>query len=451
MAKRIRVIGGGISGLATAYLLKTKGFDTTLLESSPRVGGNIGSERKDGYLIEHGPNSLLRSPRLVDLIDALDLRSEVLAASPAAKKRYVLIDDKLRALPTSVPRFAAGSFFSVRAKLRLLGEPFIRKSSRRDESVAAFFERRFGREVVDKAVDPFISGIYAGDPGRLSIEQAFPAIAGHEREFGSVLVGALRSKREKDATDFRPRSFTFRDGIGTLTDRLRQRLGDSVTTNSAATGVERRDRVFRVTTAAGDTLGVDAVILSTKADAAGDLLEDMDGPLARELRRIYYAPVTVVRSAYRRPAVGHAADGFGFLVAHSAGRRILGSLWTSSVFEGRAPEGMHLFTTFVGGARAAHLCDLSDDEVANMVHSELAEIMNIRELPTFTDITRWERAIPQYNVGYEGTIDLIERFVAANPGVFFCSNFYRGVSVGDCVKNAYRTADEVDQFLRLSE
>ncbi len=450
MERRVCIIGGGISGLTTAYLLKKKGLDITLFESSSRVGGNIRSERKDGFLLEHGPNSLLRSPRLIDMIDGLELRREVLPAAPTAKKRFVLIDGNLRVPPTGPLSFLTGNFFSKRAKIRLLKEPFIRTRSQENESVAEFFERRLGREVVEKAVDPFISGIFAGDPERLSISQAFPVLAGYEREHGSLLLGALRSKREKADPAF-PRSFTFQNGLNTLTDRLHERLGKSVRTSCAVKRVEKREGKFNVTTQNGDSADFDSVILSTTADAAAELVMDIDTGFADTLRDIYYAPVTVVRTGYPQSAVGHKADGFGFLVPRSADRSILGSLWTSSVFHYRAPTGMHLFTTFVGGARSPQLCYRPDNEITALVHSELAAIMDISTSPVFTDLTRWEKAIPQYNIGYKDTIDRLERFSGVNPGIFFCSNFYRGISVGDCVKNAHRTADEVETFLKTNQ
>lgn len=450
MGKRVCIIGGGISGLTTAYLLKKKGIDVTLFEALPHVGGNIQSEKKDGYLIEHGPNSLLRSRRLVDLIDDLDLGKEVLPAADSAKKRFVLIDGKLQPLPTGLLSFIFGNFFSILAKLRLLKEPLIRTKSPNNESVAGFFERRLGREVLEKAADPFISGIFAGDPKRLSIAEAFPTLFEYEQKYGSLLFGGIRSTSEKADQTF-PRTFTFQNGLRMLPGTLHERLDDSVRTNTPITRIEKSEHGFVVT---GENFGresFDSVIVSTKADAAAELISDIDIDLGARLRGIYYAPVTVVRSGYPKSAVGHKAEGFGFLVPRSANRRILGSIWTSSVFPDRAPQHMHLFTTFVGGARASELCNLPDDETVDLVHTELASIMNISERPDFTSLTRWKKAIPQYNIGYKSTVESIERFAAANPGIFFCSNFYRGISVGDCIKNAYRTAEIVTEFIRSNE
>lgn len=450
MGKRVCIIGGGISGLTTAHLLRKKGIEVKLFEASLQVGGNIRSERRDGFLIEHGPNSLLRSPRLVDLIEDLDLGKDLLPAVGSAKKRFVLIDGKVQALPTGILSFLFGDFFSFPAKIRLLKEPLVRTKSRPDESVAGFFERRLGPEILKKAADPFISGIFAGDPDQLSVSEAFPTLFEYERDYGSLLVGSFCAAGEKADPSF-PRTFTFQYGLQTLTDALRERLGDGVRTGSAVERIEKSERRFIVRPRENGPEVFDAVIVSTKADAAAEIVNDIDADLGRRLRDVYYAPITVVRSGYSRSSVRHATDGFGFLVPRSANRKILGSIWTSSVFPDRAPRDMHLFTTFVGGARAPELSDLSDKETNDLVHAELASIMNISEPPDFKSLTRWKKAIPQYNIGYSSTVESIERFAAANPGIFFCSNFYRGISVGDCIRNAYRAADDVEEFIKSNE
>ena len=446
MDKRICVIGGGISGLTSAFLLVSRGYNVTLFEADPYVGGNIRTETKDGFLLEHGPNSLLRSPQLVELIDALGLRNEVLPASPSAKKRFVLQGGELKPLPTGLGSFALGNYFSGRAKLRLLKEPFVSSRSAPEESVASFFERRLGPEVVQKAVDPFISGIFAGDPSRLSVREAFPKLFDMERSHGSLLRGAISGKREKVDKSL-PRSFTFQNGLSTLTGRLQQAIGDGVRLGTRVKGVARDASGYKVELADGTSETYDAVIVSTKADQAAVLIEKLDGDAADRLHEIYYPPITVVRSGYRKAAMRSSTEGFGFLVPKSEGRGILGSLWTSSVFPGRAPEDHSLFTTFVGGARSPELCELSDDETTKLVHRELCAILDIGEEPVFTSLTRWKKAIPQYNIGYSETVETIEKFTGSNAGVFICSNFYRGISVGDCVKNAYQTADEAAAYL----
>src|SRR5215203_565513 len=298
MSMRVCIIGAGVSGLTVAYLLKKKGVDVTLYESSDRTGGNIRSESVDGFLVESGPNSLLRSPRLIDLIDLLDLRSRVLPADPSAKNRYIVIDGVLEPVPMSMSSLISSNLFSNRAKLRLLKEPFVRSKASAGESVAEFFSRRLGDEIVAKAVDPFISGIYAGDIQKLSIAAAFPRLFEFERQHGSLLVGSLRSKSEKPDKKF-PRTFTFPGGMQELINRLTDEIGDDVKRRSPV-GDIARGAAGRLRVRSNDEVDeFDAVVISTPADASADLIENFDQDLAQRFRAIRYPSVAVVRSGYR--------------------------------------------------------------------------------------------------------------------------------------------------------
>ncbi len=440
--KKICIIGSGISGLTAAFLLKNKGYDVTLFEKSGRVGGNIQTVEVDGFKIEYAPNSLLKSPRLVDLIKALNLESEVTAANAANKKRYVLQNGKLKSLPMTIAKMATDDYFSLRARLRLLKEPFVRTKSPENESVAEFFERRFGREIVEKAADPFIAGIYAGNPENLSVKAAFPRLYELERDYGSLLIGSLRSNAEKMDKDF-PRTFSFRNGVQTLTDKLAESLGESLRMNTEVINIEKLlDGKWRVQTDSGEDI-FDALIISTPAESAAKLIENLDANLSEQLRQIYYPPIAMVFFGVKKDSLAQNLDGLGFLVPSSERRKILGTIWNSAVFENRAPDGYHLLTNFVGGARNAELFEKSDSELFEMVFEELREILGLREKPDFTHIKRWRKAIPQYLLGYEKVENSIEEFEREYKGTHFCSNFYKGISVGDCVKNAYKTAEEI--------
>lgn len=436
--------------MTAAHLLKKKGFDVSLFERSPEVGGNIKSARIDGYLIEHGPNSLLRSAKLIDLIDDLGLRGEVVPSNPAAKKRYILLDGELRPMPMGPGTFAFGDFFSFGAKIRLAMEPFIRTKARSGESAAEFFERRLGREVVEKAVDPFIAGIYAGDSEKLSIRSAFPKMFAAEQKFGSLVIGRIRAEADQIDNNF-PRGFTFRNGLQTLSDRLAESIGSGVAAGTSADRIRRGANGKFVVAANGQDVECDAVIVSTKAGPAADLLGGLDDGLAASLREIRYPPVVVVRLGYRAESFGRRPDGFGFLIPRSEKRKILGCVWNSSVYPDRAPEGRHLLTAFVGGTRSPELFDLSDDEIFALVHEELAGVMSISSEPEFKSMTRWKNAIPQYNIGYEAIAEGIENFMETNRGIYLCSNFYGGISVGDCIKNAYRTAEKISGQFQSSD
>ena len=450
MKKRICIIGGGISGLTAAFLLKKRGFDVTLFEKSGRVGGNVQTVEIDGYTIEYAPNSLLKSPRLVDLIRELKLENEVMAANAANKKRYVLQNGKLKSLPMSIAKMAANDFFSWRAKLRLLKEPFVKSKSQENESIAGFFERRFGREIVERAADPFIAGIYAGNPENLSIRAAFPRLYELEKNYGSLLIGSLRSKTEKPDANF-PRTFSFEKGVQTLTDRLAENLHESVKTNAEIKQIKKfSGEKWLVETDSGADV-FDALIISASTEPAAQLIGNLDANLNERLKNIYYPPIAMIFFGVKKESLEKNLDGFGFLVPGGELRRILGTIWNSAVFENRAPVGYHLLTTFVGGARNAELFEKSDEELFEIVFEELRDILGLREKPSFTHIKRWRKAIPQYEIGHEKNENAIAEFEKKNPGIFFCSNFYKGISVGDCVKNAYQIANVIEEKLAAEE
>ncbi len=432
--------------MTAAFLLQNKGFEVKLFEKSNRIGGNIESVNIDGFLIEYAPNSLLKSPRLVDLIKELQLETEVLAADTVNTKRYVLQDGKLKSLPMSIAKMAVGDFFSWKAKLRLLKEPFVRSKSPENESVAEFFERRLGREIVDKAADPFISGIYAGNPENLSVKVAFPRLYELEKEYGSLLIGSLRSKAEKPDKNF-PRTFSFQNGVQTLTDKLKLNLDESIKMNTEVLGICKTDAgKWIVETGSGESI-FDVLIISTPAAAAAKLIDKTDANLSSQLKGIYYPPVAMVFFGVKKENIKIDLDGFGFLVPSSEKRKILGTIWNSSVFPDSAPEGYHLLTTFVGGSRNADIFERSDEKLFEIVYSELKDILGLSEMPSIRHIKRWPKAIPQYELGYDKIGRAIEDFECENPGIFVCSNFYKGISVGDCVKNSYAVADKISGFL----
>lgn len=440
--KRVAVIGGGISGLSTAFLLKRKGIDVTVFEASAAFGGNLQTIEQDGYTIELGPNSLLRAPHSIELIRLLDLEKDVVAAAPTAKKRYVLWNGKLRALG---PASLFNGYFSLKTLGKLVREPFLRSRSPEHESLADFVERRLGTEVLDKAVDPFVSGIHAGDPRDLSVRAAFPKLFEMERDFGSLIVGAFRGKRAKPGQSF-PRTFSFVGGVKTFVDRLVDVLGESVLRRGAqieAIGDTSSGR-FEV-----DGEEFDAVVVSTPSWAAAELIRARDAGLADDLASVVYPQVVVAVAGFRSEQIGQPLDGFGFLVPSKEDRPILGTLFISSIFPDRAPRGRHLLTTFLGGVRRGNSLDsMSDEDVKETVMSQLADILKITGEPELFHIKRWRRAIPQYRVGYENVVTKCESFEQENSGIFFCSNFYRGISVGDCIKNASATAVRVEESLK---
>lgn len=438
--KSVCIIGGGISGLTTAFLLKQNGFAVTVFEAGESVGGNIQTIEKNGYTIEQGPNSLLKSPRLVDLVKILGLEDKVIPADESARNRYILSGGKLEALG---PKSFVNGYFSLKTVLSLAREPFIRSRSPEKESVAEFVKRRINAEFLNKAIDPFVSGVYAGDPHDLSMRSAFPKLFEMERDFGSLIMGTLRRKVEKPDPNF-PRTFSFRGGLKTLIQKLAAEIGEGVVTGTPVEKIKNIDGGrFRV-----NDREFDAVIVSTPAYIAADLIRDRGPSLAELLREVRYPQVAVAVTGYKVKKIGRKLDGFGFLIPSSEKRPILGTLFHSAVFPERSPNGYHLLMTFIGGVRSgAELEAKTDEDLKNLVQSQLGEILGVSSEPDFFHVKRWKKAIPQYRVGYEDVTDACAKFEEANPGIYFCSNFYRGISMSDCVKNAFATADDVSVFL----
>jgi len=439
MSKRVAIIGGGISGLTTAYLLKRKGFDVTVFEESDRLGGNVQTVSRKGYTFEEGPNSLLKSPRLVDLVKLLNLDGQVLASDKAAKKRYVLFGGKLEAIG---PRSFVNGYFSLRTLAALIREPFVRSKSPEGESVADFISRRIGPELVEKALDPFVSGIYAGDPNDLSMRAAFPKLFEMERDFGSLMVAAFRRKTEKADADF-PRTFSFHGGLKTLIAALADGIGDNIKLTSPVGEIGQEGDKYTI-----NREKFDAVVISTPAFVASNLIESRDKVLAELLSKVNYPQLAVVVLGFKPESIEAKLDGFGFLIASREKRPILGTVFHSVVFPERSRAGHQLLVTFVGGVRSGDsLHSKTDDELKSIVHSELSEILGVKAEPDFVHIKRWKKAIPQYRIGYEKVTEACGDFEQHNPGIYFCSNFYRGISMGDCVKNSFETADSIEKYL----
>lgn len=445
------VVGGGISGLACAWRLQQSGCRVLLLEASSRAGGTIGTLRRDGYLLESGPNSALdTTPLIAQLLDELDITGARVDSAPAAVNRYILHHGRLLPLPLSPLAFVSTPLFSLSAKLRLLREPFIRRAAAdADESIAAFVRRRLGSEFLERAIDPFVAGVYAGNPDQLSVRAAFPKLHRLEQTYGSLIAGQLRGSRARARDPEQSRHaatmFSFRGGMQTLTDAIAQRLA-RIELDAPVTGVESRDDGWIVATAGPRlprSLRTRAVVLAVPAYAAAKLVATLAPAAAEVLAAIPYPPIAVVASGYRKSAIGHALDGFGFLVPKSEGRQVLGTIFSSTLFEGRAPDGAVLLTTFVGGARQPALARRDEEQIAGLVQAEHAAILGANTSPEFVDVRRWPNAIPQYALGHLERIAAIEDAERKLPGIHFCANWRGGVSLGDCIRSAAGTAERV--------
>lgn len=436
----VAVVGGGVTGLAAAYRLQSRGHLVTVYEAAPRVGGVVRTERREGYLAEAGPNTLTEpDPLVAALLEELGLAGRRVEAGEAARTRYVVRGGRPVALPSSPRDLLTTRAFSLRAKLTILAEPVLRRGEPAGaESVAGFVRRRLGGEVLDYAADPFVAGIYAGDPAALSMRHALPRLYALEREHGSLVRGAFARGRRS----LRP--FSFPDGLGEIPLALAARLGDRICSDAPVQTIARAGPGWLVR-GADDETRHDAIVLAVPAHAFGTLrMEGPSGARLAELAAIPHAPVAVVTLGFRRGDVAHRLDGFGLLVPAVERRRVLGTLFSSTLFPGRAPPGHVTLTTFVGGTRQPELAALEAGAMVALVQEELAELLGARGEPTFRHVVRWSRAIPQYVLGYERWLDLMAEIERANPGLFLAGSYRGGVALGDALRSGLEAAMRVE-------
>ena len=448
----VLVIGGGISGLVCAYHLQQTGIPVRLLEADIRSGGVIETRENNGFRFDLGPQSFLATEPLLALIDALGLRDQLQQADPRAP-RYVLVGGRLVPAPLAPPSLLTTPLLSARTKWRLIAEIFRHtRPPQEDESIAAFVRRKFGDELLQRLVAPFVSGVYAGDPERLSLRAAFPKLHEFEARHGSVLRGAMKSRPAKGA----PRAglCSLRDGMETFPRALAARLGDSLVLEASVTGLRHGkangNPWFEVDIARRnhrETLVASAAVIATPADHASKILLGLSNQFAPLFSRIEYAPVAVVSSCYRLEQIQRPPIGFGFLVPRAEGLHVLGTVFNSSLFPGRAPEGMVCVTSFAGGATDSKFCALSDEEITETVCAEVAGVLGITGRPVTTNLHRYARALPQYNLGHIQTVNSLETLTAAMPGLFLAGNYLSGPSIGACVEQANRTAQAVRVYL----
>jgi oxygen-dependent protoporphyrinogen oxidase len=454
------VVGAGISGLATAYALQKAGIATRVVEVAARPGGVIQSVKRDGYLVECGPQSFSGNGSISAMCRDLGILEERVLADPKAP-RYVLIDGKLQNVPMG-PGLLASSLMSGGTRTAILRDIFGKSESPEpDESVAGFVRRKFSATLLDRLVGPFVSGIYAGDPEKLSLRAAFPILYEAEKAGGSITRGMFKVIKERKAGNgTQPQApkekatlQTFREGNETLIRAIAKRLAERLTCGTEVTRIEALDSGqepkaarFRASLRGPkgeETVDTERLILSVPTETAGRLLEPLDLGFAAQLCAIAYSGVAVVSLGYRKDDVGDSLSGFGFLVPRSSGLSVLGTVWNSSLFPGRAPAGEALLTSFVGGATNPAAIGKSPEQLASQVHREISPLLRLRKDPVFTNVTIWQRAIPQYNLGHTARIAAIESLRTRFPGLYFSGNYLNGPAIGTCVEHALKVADEV--------
>ncbi len=482
--KRVVVVGGGVAGLTTALHLKDRagevadGVEVILLEGRDQLGGNIRTDRENGWIIEWGPNGYLDNVATTSaLVKRLGLAAQVQRADERAAKRFLYRNGRLHLLPTNPLAFLSSPVLSLRGRLRVLLEPFSRSPELGvDQTIYDFGKRHIGAEAASVLIDAMVSGVFAGNVHDLSLASTFPKMAEMEAKHRSLVKAMMVRGKERRAAKKRVAEMhargeeaeeltqpggpagpggtltSFDDGLDVLVSRLSQELGDAVRLECGVAAVKRGGasdaKPWTVVLEGGAGLQADAVVLAVPAKSAASLVEQLDADMASTLRTILSAGLAVVALGYEADTVGGPPDGFGFLVPRGAGPRILGCLWDSSLFPGRAPAGNVLLRVMIGGAHDPEAVTLDDETLLGIVRSDLRTTMGIDADPVLTRIYRHPGGIAQYTIGHQQRLDTVHRKLERLPGLWVAGSSYYGVSMNLCIAKAGEQAGEILQFVK---
>jgi len=468
MPKRVIVIGGGITGLSAAHRLaelrsdRNLNLDILLLEKSDRVGGVISTVERDGFTIEEGPDSFITSkPWGINLANRLGLESELIETNRDKRRTFVLLHGRLVPLPDGfimlaparIMPFLRTPLFSWRGKMRMLMDLVIPKNPQGDESLASFVRRRLGREALERAAQPMISGVYAADPEKLSLRATMPQFIEMEERYGSVIKGMYQGyrKRKKGVMSDSGARYSlfvsFNRGMKTLVEALSKKIpGGSIKTGVSVEGIKEAYDGWEVTTGEG-IFGAAGVIITTPAYITAGLLENAAGECAALLRKIEYASTAVVILAYRKEQIETELDGFGFVVPMIERSSMIACSFSSEKFAGRAPQGYTVLRAFVGGAVSPDTYRMEDPRIIETVQKELSPLLGIKSNPVFTIIKRYPEAMPQYHVGHRELVEGIQREIKKLNGLEIAGNAFGGIGIPDCINSGERAAERLLQSL----
>ena len=469
--KRILIVGGGISGLAAAHrLLELEAsLQITLIEASSRLGGTLQTKERDGFLLEQGPDSFIsEKPQALELSKRLGLSSHLIETNPKYRRSFLVRAGSLRPVPegfqllapTRMWPFVTTDIFSWAGKVRMAGDlvlPRRRGNGTDDESLANFVRRRLGNEALNRMAQPMVGGIYTADPEMLSLRATLPRFLDMERAERSIILAMWRKARElrketgntSGVSGARYSLFlSFDRGMQTLVDKLAEELnsrGVSARLNSKVTSIAY-DGTWQVESSSG-RIDADAICLAVPSFIAGTLLAEVDPELSSLLKQIQYSSTATINLGYRRSQIGHPLNGFGFVVPYIEGRSLIACSFSSVKFAQRAPDDSVLLRAFVGGALQPEMLDLNNDEIVGRVKSDLNQLLSIEGEPIFTEVTRWERSMPQYLVGHLDLVDAIDSKVKMLPRLRLVGNAFRGAGIPDCIKSGETAATQLFEML----
>lgn len=456
-AKRIAIVGGGISGLAAAHRLIElcdNSVEITLLEASARLGGTIHTEHRDGFLLERGPDSFIsEKPEGLALAKRLGLESRLIQTNERHRRSFIVRNGRLRAVPdgfqllapSRIWPFISTDIFSLAGKIRMAADLVLpRRNGQNDESLASFVRRRLGREALERMAQPMVGGIYTADPETLSLRATLPRFLDMERNHRSVILAMLRQGPKRGTSGARYSLFlSFDKGMQVLVDAL-QNLVPNVRLNTRVEAIQKSNDGWTIRTNTGESLEVDAICLAVPAHAAAGLLANTNQRLATQLNEIKYASTATINFAYPRSAIRHPLNGFGFVVPFIENRSVIACTFSSVKFNHRAPEDHVLLRAFAGGALQPEI--FASPDLETRIEAELRTLLNIDRKPLFAEVAKWERSMPQYEVGHLDRVEAIEEEVKTLPNLALAGNSYRGAGIPDCIRSGAAAAEQIVNF-----
>jgi oxygen-dependent protoporphyrinogen oxidase len=427
--KHTIILGAGITGLSTAHYLSLKNKDFIVLEKKNRVGGNIQSIQKNGFTFENGPNTvLLNNDSITSLIKAYDLWDVMSNPKESAENnRYVLLNSRLQLLPRNPLEFLKSPLLNWKQKLRLFKEPFVAKHNQ-NTSVAEFISKRFGEGILHQFVEPFVTGIYSGNPQNMSAKHTLKLIWEAEQEYGSVIKGMIKKERKAKA-----KMFNFPNGLSQLTDAMANKLSSQIQYDCTIKSIEKSGDGY-IIKSTDDTFSCQKIISTLPAHALSNYISDEN--LKSELNAVEYVPVDVFHFGFNKNDIKNQSQGFGVLTKPSDNKHFLGVLFNSRIFSHVSPKDKELFTVIVGGSRQKELCKLEPIDLENIVVKELMDLMECEQTPIFSNHYKYKKGIPQYDMNHQSLVDTIENFEKNNPNFHILGNYYNGISVSDSILKA---------------
>lgn len=439
---RIVIVGGGISGLSTAYYLQKckPECEVIICEAQSSLGGTMHTVNKDNFLFETGSNGFLTNkPDTLDLVKSCGAEELLLKSSDNARKRFIF-DKSLEQLPESPKSFLTTNLLTVSQKIRVLCEPFIKaKLDDKEESVAEFGERRLGKGFVSVFLDAMVAGIYAAKPENLSLKAAFPTMVALEKEYGGLFKGMIKKKKKGAGPG--GVLMSFKGGVESFIKHLEKELNADLLLNCKVNMIEMRDEKYLVHGSSGEIIEADKVVISTPAYEASNIIKPISDELSNKLSKIEYNPITVVGLGYKE--LKHEMNGFGLLTTSRANKKILGALWDSSIFYDRAPSGEKAIRCLIGGGRNKELFKLDEEQSVEVAKKDLKDIMGIDEEPDTVFVKKWKNAIPSYEVNHPNRVKEIFETVEKIDGIYLNSNAYKGIGLNDCVRESRMLAESI--------